>query len=137
MREFDMLKDTSHYQKTYLIPTNLQHRVCMCETPGAPMFANRRPGPYLNCCSTCRKPYRWYVRVCTVCNKKFIKDWRAKTTDCVKHTKCWDCAVNTPLCPCEKESAPSRADFGPLGLNPREFTEAEMDAVFDMGSPFD
>lgn len=126
----------AHYTKKYLIPRTLQAVVCMCDEPGTPMFDySHRAGPLMQCCSTCRKPYRWYVRICTACEKYFIKDFRRKADDCVVHSKCWDCMLNNDTCPCEKEHS-TRADFGPLGFNPRSYTKEETAGVFDSGGPF-
>ena len=138
---FDWLKDTEHYRKKYLIPATLQPKVCMCDEPGSPMFDSVKRFIMMSCCSTCRKPYRWYVRKCTNCTKWFIKDFRIKAVDCARHEKCWDCTtlpyVNMiARCDCPKEST-NRPDFEPLGYNPRVPTREEMDAAFDMPSAFD
>lgn len=139
MSEFDFVKDTEHYRKKYLIPATLQAKVCMCDEPGAPMFDGAKRFIMLSCCNKCRKPFRWYVRKCTSCSKWFIKDFRIKEIDCVRHAKCWDCTASPygeSLCGCRKEST-IRPNFEPLGYNPRVITREEMDAAFDMPSAFD
>jgi hypothetical protein len=125
----DWTKDTEHYRKKYLIPKPLQGKVCMCDEPASTV------GKEMNCCAKCLLPYRWYVRICTVCKQHFIKDFRRKAVDCVKHARCWDCTSTTAPCDCDKEET-LRVDFGPLGLNPRKFTREELKGTFSFDSPF-
>jgi hypothetical protein len=120
---------TEHYRKKYLIPKPLQGKVCMCDDPG-PVDKSIR---YMNHCSTCHKPYRWYVRICTVCKQHFIKDFRRQNLDCAKHTKCWDHLQNE--CDCDKEKS-NRVDYGPLGINPKHYTAEELKGTFSFDSPF-
>lgn len=133
----DWTKDTEHLRKKYLIPRTLQDRVCMCDEHTGTLFDySKRAGPLMQCCKACRKPFRWYVRKCIVCHEWFIKDFRFKAVDCAKHSKCWMHSSAIHECDCEKEES-IRTDFGPLGLNPREVSEEEMNAAFDMPSVFD
>lgn len=136
--DFDAVKDTEHYSKTYLIPKPLQAKVCMCLEPGHVLFGHGKRPNMINCCDKCLKPFRWNVRICTICRKHFIKDFRLKEVDCVKHTQCWDCIEHNKdcglykTCTCEKEQS-TRPNFGPLGLNPRTFTAEEL---ADIKPPF-
>lgn len=120
-----------HYRKKYLIPANLQQRVCMCDEPGSVDHTK----PLINSCATCGKPFRWYVRICTDCGIYFIKDFRRKQRDCVRHAKCWGCMNTSAPCDCDKEQS-TRQDFGPLGLNPKKFTREELKGTFSFASPF-
>lgn len=136
MSEFT-LADTEHYRKSYLIPRTIQPIVCMCSDPGPPLFDySSRPGPKMNCCKTCRKPYRWYVRICTACREYYVRDFR-RVSSCIKHQKCIDCYNKTNRCGCSSTwSEGGLCDFGPLGLNPRIYTAEETAGVFDSGGPF-
>lgn len=137
MTEFQLTEDTKHIRNAKYIPITLQDRVCMCVEPGSPLFNyDKRLGPLVQCCKTCRKPYRWNVRHCTMCGAWFIKDFRKKSKDCVKHGRCWECLNVDIVCACDKEDT-IRPDFGPLGLNPKVYSQEEMDAAFDMPSVFD
>lgn len=112
----------------YRIPLELQSRVCMCEEPGSVLFGDRKPGPYMNCCSTCRKPFRYYIRHCTKCKTWYIKDFRRWYYECSRHGMCFDCIENTEPCgDVTTEPRLPQLDFGPLGLNPKIFTEAELE----------
>ena len=137
MAEFDMDVDTLHYRNLQHVPPTLRPRVCMCQDPGPPMFDPRKRPAAVVCCSACQKPYRWNIRHCTTdsCRKWFIKDFRRKAIDCVRHTKCFQCSFDEPMCDCSKETS-TRPDFGPLSFNPREVSQEEMDAAFKP-SPFD
>ena len=138
MSEFDMVMDTKHTFNKHYVPIRLQDRVCMCDEHYGTLFDyTHRAGPLMQCCKACRKPFRWYIRHCTVCHEWFIKDFRKKSVDCVKHTKCWEHTVSELYtCTCDKEQS-IRTDYGPLGFNPREVSEEEMNAAFDMPSVFD
>ena len=135
MREFNLVEDTKHHRSLIHVPSKFTRIVCMCPEPGAPLFDPEKRPSAISCCRNCLKPYRWYIRRCTVCNEWFIKDFRRKLLDCVRHTKCWDHLQNE--CPCDKEKS-IRPDFGPLSFNPRKVSKEEMDAALpDLPSVFD
>lgn len=134
-RVFDMSADTKHYTKKYLIPRTLQPHVCMCDEPGGVLFGHRKPGPAMNCCNVCLKPYRWYVRICTSCRAFYIRDFR-RSKSCIRHQKCYDCFTNVEPCNCDSVWQEGMRDFGPLGLNPRTYTAEETAGIFDSGGPF-
>lgn len=138
MAEFDALEDTLHYRNTKRVPGRFINRVCMCDEPGPPLFDPEKRPAAIMCCSRCLKPYRWNIRHCTNggCRKWFIKDFRRKDFDCIKHTKCYECTQGCDNCECKKETS-KRVDFGPLGFNPPEVSQDEMDAAFEMPSVFD
>lgn len=138
----DWSEITKHHRAPYVVPRKYHDRVCMCAEPGPVLFGARRPGPKINCCATCRKPFRYYLQRCTNCREWFIKDFRKSEYGCARHTRCWECIKSTEPCECIKEVlTPSLAnrDFDPLGLNPREVSQEERDAAFalDLKSPFD
>lgn len=136
--QFSLSELTRHHRGTrmelqYNVPTKFHDRLCMCEEPGPVLFGTRRPGPYINCCATCRKPHRYLLRRCTHCGEWYIKDFFKLTYECSRHSKCWNCVESTQPCGClVADSIPyrGRPDFGPLGLNPREFSTEEL-AGFD------
>lgn len=134
---FDMSADTRHHRNPHHVPTRYQHRLCMCDEPGTPLFDGKKRPAHVNSCSTCLKPYRWNLRHCTECGEWFIKDFRSRISNCARHTKCWKCLESTPVC-CEFAANPTNAIiFGPLGLNPREISQEEKDAAYDVPSVFD
>ena len=118
------------------IPQTLAIKVCMCNPPGPLLHASREREMLMNHCAACGKPYRWYVRYCTVCKEPFVKDFRRKEFDCVRHTKCWDCfKTSLTICACDKEHS-IREDFGPLGINPRKVSQEERSNAFTFKGPF-
>lgn len=128
---------TAHHHKLYHVPPNFTRRVCMCKDPGPPLFDYEKRPSAINCCQTCRKPFRWNLRRCTICEVWFIKDFRRENSNCARHTKCLSCLESTETC-CEFAAIPRGVSiFGPLGLNPREIPQELIDAVVDMPSVFD
>lgn len=134
---FDMVEDTKHHYSTIHVPSKFSRLLCMCKEPGPPLFDGTKRPSHVNTCKTCLKPYRWNLRHCTVCKDWFIKDFRSDISDCVTHTKCWKCLTTTEVCCGQAYTAKARSRFGPLGLNPREVPQEEIDAAFDMPSVFD
>ena len=118
------------------IPQTLAIKVCMCNPPGPYLSASRKREMLMNHCATCGKPYRWYIRVCTVCKEPFIKDFRRLFLDCVRHSRCWEHTDDLSyVCMCDAEST-DREDFGPLGLNPRKVSKEERSNAFTFKGPF-
>lgn len=134
----DVLEVSGHSHAKYRVPIKYQTRVCMCNEFSGVLFANRKPGPFLSCCVTCKKPFRYYVRHCTGCNDWFLKDFRRKEFDCPRHSLCFKCIESGEYEPCDCYPINTkRLDFGPFGLNPREVSKEAMDSAFDFKSPFD
>lgn len=89
----------------------------------------------LPCCGGCGKPYPWFSHFCVGCGEFFIRDFFSPQF-CSLYPTCWDCLPELPwsYCPAHGDNELRfREVMPPAGLNPRKYTQEELDDVFGPG----
>ena len=116
------------------IPYSIQQKICLCDEP---TWWTKSPYSWVPYCGNCQKPMRWLVQKCIGPNgcgniyiRDFLHDGRCIRPRC---QLCWDCfqkygktcdhtyrgeGWEPIICP-------------PAGLNPKKYTAAELEDVFD------
>lgn len=81
------------------VPASIRKFVCVCtDKRGAAVVHPHNPKALA--CPKCLKYYRYVIRTCNTCSKKFIKAWTHKN-ECKSSPTCWDCLeARDTKCPC-------------------------------------
>lgn len=116
------------FRNYYDMPIEFQRRICNCD-----MFIFGQP--FNGMCKKCGKPPSWELYQCINCDTIFIRDF-SWPWFCAVDPTCWDCCQSLDS-PCSIHGMP-RAFINkplpislPMGLNPKIFSQEDLDSVFD------
>lgn len=122
------------FPEFYDLPPRLQDLMHRCPNYSALPVTQYKKGPPI--CGSCAKIVPWFFFKCIKCDEHFIQDFRHPKF-CNFYPTCWEHTLELEWDYCATHKAdPNEFEFfaqivEPRGLNPRNFTDAELENVFD------
>jgi hypothetical protein len=134
MKMHERVEREYSFPEKHELPFRLQNLMHDCGDYSAMAVKRYRNGPPI--CGNCNKVVPWFFFKCVVCDKYFVQDFRHPKF-CGFYPTCWEHTLELEWDYCSIHRAdPNKYEWfaqivEPVGLNPKEFSQSELENVFN------